>query len=95
LTRPRSFATGVSRFDNLRQRKKEMTNRLSGESASHIEFAAAHEETAKGIRADETAIVVNQFRTANRTKFPPIVHFWVGRGIGIPTGPNFLHYGYL
>jgi hypothetical protein len=65
---------------------------VSGESASHVEFAAAHEETAKGIGADETALVVHQFRAANRAKFPPIVFFWVGRGMDFLTGLNFLHY---
>jgi hypothetical protein len=68
-----------------------MAKRVVEESASHVEFAATHEETAKGIGADKTAFMVHQFRATNRAKLPPIVVFLAGRAICLRIGPNFLH----
>ena len=37
-----------------------------------IEFAAAHEEVALGIRADVLAFLIDEFRAAQRAVIPPV-----------------------
>jgi hypothetical protein len=68
-----------------------MATRVVEESASHVEFAATHEEAAKGIGADKTAFMVHQSRATNRAKLPPIVFFLVGRAICVRISLNVLH----
>ena len=87
----RGFGTRAPRCWETWQAKRGMTKRVPEESASHVEFAATHEKTAKGIGADKTTFMVHQSRAANRAKLPPIVFFLVGRAICLRISPNVLH----
>jgi hypothetical protein len=61
--------------------------------ASQVEFTAAHEKMALRIGADEAAFLIDQFRTANGTKLPPVLQFVFvvfGR-FGLPHAPILFH----